>query len=91
MDFESDLENLLKWHVARMGGKSWKFESPGHSGVSDQIVCLPDGSTWFVEVKKRGGRLSPQQQLFAGDMQLLNQKYACIWSVEDLEKWLESL
>jgi hypothetical protein len=88
---EKDIENLLVWHVERIGGKAYKFCSPSNRGVSDRIVCLPDGTTWFIELKKKGGRLSVQQQLFAGDMLLLNQKYACLWNAEEVEKWAKSL
>lgn len=92
MALEKEIENLLVWHVERMGGKAYKFASPGHRGVADRIVCLPDGSTWFVELKRpKGGRLSPLQQIFAGEMLMLNQKYACLWSVKDVEAWAAAL
>ena len=84
---ESEIEQHLKWKVATLGGKCWKFESPGTAGVADRIVCLPDGTTHFIELKKKGGRLSVHQQLFASDMQLLNQKYACLWSKEDVDAY----
>ena len=54
---ESEIENHLVWHVERMGGKAYKFRSPSQRGVSDRIVCLPDGQTWFVELKAPRGRL----------------------------------
>ena len=88
---ESEIENHLVWHVERMGGKAYKFRSPSQRGVSDRIVCLPDGQTWFVELKAPRGRLSVLQQLFAGEMQLRNQKYACLWSKEMIDKWITNL
>ena len=90
MDKESDVENLLVWHVERMGGKAYKFESPSHRGVADRVVCLPDGATWFIELKRpKGGRLSPLQQIFAGEMLMLQQKYACLWTKEAVDAWAE--
>jgi hypothetical protein len=62
---ESEIETYFKWVVESMGGKTWKFTSPSNRGVSDRIACLPDGTTWFVELKTRGGRLSPLQEVFA--------------------------
>ena len=59
---ESEIENYLVWHVERMGGKAYKFKSPSQRGVSDRVICLPDGQTWFVELKTKGGRLSVLQQ-----------------------------
>jgi hypothetical protein len=51
-------------------------------------VCFPDGSVWFVEVKTTGGRLSELQKQFAEDMKRLKQNYVCLWSKEDIDKWL---
>jgi hypothetical protein len=71
-----------------MGGITYKFTSPGRKGVADRIACLPDGSTWFVELKTKGGRLSPLQKMFAADMATLNQKYACLWTKEQVNQWM---
>lgn len=85
---EKEIEDYFCWTVERAGGKTWKFVSPSNRGVSDRIACMPDGSTWFVELKKpKGGRLSPLQQIFAGEMKRLNQKYECIWTKEQVDKW----
>jgi hypothetical protein len=84
---ESEVERHFKWAVARMGGKTYKFTSPGRRGVSDQIAILPDGTTWFVELKTKGGRLSPLQELFAQEVQAHNQRYACLWTKEQVDEW----
>ena len=85
---EREVEQYLKWAVERKGGKSYKFTSPSHKGVADRIVCFADGTVWFVEVKTTGGRLSELQRQFAEDMKRLNQNYVCLWSKEDIDKWL---
>lgn len=82
---EAEIERRFVWVVSRMGGKTWKFTSPGRSGVADRIACLPDGSTWFVELKAPDGRLSRLQQVFAADMQRLKQNYTCIYTLEDAD------
>jgi len=46
---------------------------------------LPDGSTWFVELKTKGGRLSVLQKMFADEVQALNQNYACLWTKEQVD------
>ena len=84
---ESEVENHFVWAVERIGGKTYKFTSPGRKGVADRIACLPDGSTWFVELKTKGGRLSVLQKMFMSDMALLNQKYACLWTTEQIDEW----
>ena len=85
---ERDIERYFKRRVEQAGGKSYKFVSPSNRGVSDRIVCLPDGSTWFVELKAPGGELSALQEVFRADMCELKQKYACLWSKEDADLWL---
>jgi len=84
---EREIEAYLVWKVASMGGKTFKFKSPTQRGVADRIVCLPNGETWFVELKTKGGRLAPLQKLFAADMTRLGQRYACLWSIEQVEQW----
>ena len=88
---ESEVEKYFVWTVERMGGKTWKFTSPGRKGVADRIACLPDGTTWFVELKTKGGRLSVLQKMFADDMALLNQKYACLWTKEQIDLFITTL
>ena len=87
---ESEVERHFVWAVERAGGKTWKFTSPGRKGVADRIACLPDGQTWFVELKTKGGRLSLLQQLFAADMVYLQQNYVCLWTKEQIDAWITS-
>jgi hypothetical protein len=86
---EKEIEKYFVWAVERAGGKTYKFTSLGRKGVADRIACLPDGSTWFVELKTKGGRLSVLQKMFMSDMALLNQKYACLWTIEQVDEWLK--
>ena len=88
---ESEVERHFVWAVERAGGKTWKFTSPGRKGVADRIACLPDGQTWFVELKTKGGRLSLLQQLFAADMVYLQQNYVCLWNKEQIDGWIKTV
>ena len=88
---EKNIEKYLVAQVKAMGGMAYKFTSPAHRGVADRVVCLPDGSTWFVELKAPGGRLSELQKIFQSDMARMNQKYACVWSKEEIDQWLSTL
>lgn len=89
MKTEKEIENLLVWSVEKIGGRAYKFSSPSQRGVSDRIVCLPNGQTWFVEVKRpKGGRLAPLQKFFADEMALLNQNYVCIWTEEQVDAFI---
>ena len=88
---ESEIENYFKWAVERVGGKTYKFTSPSHRGVADRIACLPNGATWFVELKTKGGRLSELQKIFAADMAKLNQNYTTLWTKEQVDAYIKTL
>ena len=88
---ESTIEKHLVAKVKVMGGMAYKFTSPAHRGVADRVVCMPDGSTWFVELKAPGGRLSELQKIFQSDMARMNQKYACLWSKDHVDEWIKDV
>lgn len=88
---ERDIERWLVKSVEALGGKAYKFVSPGRAGVADRIVVLPGGAVWFVEVKAPGGRLSPLQRVFAQDMERLGQRYVCVWGKEQVNDWIRNL
>ena len=85
---ESTIEKHLVAQVKALGGMAYKFTSPAHRGVADRVVCLPNGQTWFVELKAPGGRLSELQKHFQSEMARMNQNYACLWSKEHVEEWI---
>ena len=88
---EKQIEAYLVRRVRELGGMAYKFTSPAHRGVADRIVCMPDGSTWFVELKAPGGRLSPLQKHFQSEMARLRQRYVCLWSKEDVNEWFTTM
>ena len=88
---ESEIEKYFVWTVQRMGGTAYKFKSPNHRGVADRIACLPDGSTWFVELKAPGGRPSLLQKLFAARMKELGQNYTILWSKTEIDEWRHTI
>jgi hypothetical protein len=85
---ESEIEKYFCWVVEMNAGKTWKFKSPAQRGVADRIACLPNGGTWFVELKTKGGKLSELQKMFGQQMQYLNQRYAVLWTHEQIDAWL---
>ena len=62
-DSEKYLERTLCAEVKKMGGVAYKFVSPGHRGVPDRICVLPNGFIMFVELKSKGKKPSPLQEL----------------------------
>ncbi|HCW80237.1 MAG TPA: VRR-NUC domain-containing protein [Ruminococcaceae bacterium] len=58
---EKSVEQHLTRRVNELGGRAYKFVSPGNSGVPDRLVCLPGGKACFVELKAPGKKPRPLQ------------------------------
>lgn len=54
MESEKETERYLRDRVKTLGGRSYKWVSPGCAGVPDRIVILPGGQVVFVELKSEG-------------------------------------
>lgn len=61
MGKEKTVEGHLMDEVKKLGGKCYKFVSPGNNGVPDRIVVLPPGRVYFVETKAPGKVPRPSQ------------------------------
>ena len=62
MESEKNTEAYLRDRVKALGGRSYKWVSPGCSGVPDRIVILPGGRAVFVELKSEGKTSTDQQK-----------------------------
>jgi hypothetical protein len=60
---EKPIEEYLRDEVKRIGGRAFKFVSPGNDGVPDRLVCLPGGLVVFVETKAAGKKSTKLQRL----------------------------
>lgn len=60
---EKEIEKILVSEVKKIGGRAYKFVSPGNDGVPDRIVILPNQWPIFVELKTERGRLSSLQKV----------------------------
>ena len=88
---EKEIESYFKWAVMSIGGKTYKFRSINQRGVSDQIACLPNGDTWFVELKTKGGKVSALQKFFMEEVTGLSQQYAFLWTTEQIDEWKDKI
>ena len=62
MENEKDTEAFLRDEVRALGGRSYKWVSPGCAGVPDRIVILPNGRIFFIELKSERKTSSAQQR-----------------------------
>lgn len=81
---ESGLERKVCEYVRSLGGRAFKFVSPGCSGVPDRICVFPDGRIIFVELKRPGRKdgLSVQQRRI---IDWLRAKGCEAWVINDFE------
>lgn len=49
---ETDIEYKLRDKVKALGGRAYKFVSPGNAGVPDRLVVLPRRESWICRNKK---------------------------------------
>lgn len=85
---EKQLECRLTQGLKAMGGKAYKFVSPGNAGVPDRIVILPGGVVLFAELKADGGRLSKYQTLQIDALRRLGAEVREVWGENGADSFL---
>ena len=88
---EREVEKKLVDGVRRMGGRAYKFVSPGNDGVPDRIVVLPDTAPMFLELKTESGRLSRLQKVQITRLENLGQNVRVLYGAKDVENFLEEM
>lgn len=58
---EANVEKYLIRYVKDKGGLCLKFISASMRGLPDRMVILPQGKIFFVELKAKGKKPSPEQ------------------------------
>lgn len=90
---ETDIQNTIRMALSDHGivvrQNTGNFLTPdgrrvkcGVTGLSD-LLFIGDGYCAFIEVKKPGGRLRPEQRAFIWRMRELHQRAGVAYSVED--------
>lgn len=82
--YESAFERKVCAYIKALGGKAYKWVSPGATGVPDRIVILPEGQIIFMEVKRPGLRsgLSPRQKKVISTLKRLG---CTVWRISDMD------
>ena len=83
LQYESDVERFLCQRVREAGGLCIKL---GYNGLPDRIVMLPHGRVEFVELKRPGGTLTEEQQLWLNRISRLGITALCVKSREEVEQ-----
>ena len=86
---EREIETLLREGIKKMGGRAYKWVSPGNAGVPDRIVILPGGRIVFVELKQESGRLTRLQKVQQEQLTRLKVPVATLYGAADVYRFLD--
>lgn len=85
---EKEVEKLLVDGVRKLGGRAYKWVSPGNAGVPDRIVVLPGQPPIFVELKSETGKLTKLQEVQIRRLQDLIQRVRILYGPDDVRRFL---
>lgn len=81
------LESLIEQHlvkeVNRREGLCLKFNSQSMTGIPDRIILMKNGTVGFVEVKQKGKKPRPLQELRMKQLRRLGFK---VYTLDEKEK-----
>lgn len=88
---ESEIEKILVDGVRKLGGRAYKFVSPGNIGVPDRIIVLDGLPVIFVEMKTGMGRLTELQRRQIEFLSKQGKLTRVLYGEEDTRAFLEEL
>lgn len=86
---EKDIEKILVKEVRKLGGRAYKWISPGNDGVPDRIVIFPNQCPIFVELKADAGKLSALQAVQIKRLQELGQYVEVVRGIDGLSQFFQ--
>lgn len=84
---EKEIEKILMAEVKKVGGRAYKWVSPGNSGVPDRIVIFPNKQPVFVELKTDKGTLRPLQESQIQRLRKLGQPVEVVFGISGLVRF----
>lgn len=86
---ERDIEKILANEVKKLGGRTYKWVSPGNDGVPDRIVVFPDRQPVFVELKSETGKLSALQEVQVRRLRDLGQDVRVLKGIDGVSQFFQ--
>ena len=87
-ELEKDVEKILTDGVKKIGGKAYKFVSPGNSGVPDRLVVFRGRAPIFVELKTKTGKLTELQGVQIERLRSLGQDVRVLYGRDEVLRFL---
>lgn len=88
---ERDIEKVLVTEVRELGGRAYKWVSPGNAGVPDRIVIFPGRAPVFVELKAGGGTLTALQEVQIARLEALGQMVRVVRGMDGLSQFFQDM
>ena len=88
---EKDIERVLVDEVKKLGGRAYKWVSPGNAGVPDRIVIFPGQVPVFVELKADGGTLTALQEAQISRLEALGQRVRVVRGMDGLNQFFQDM
>ena len=85
---EKVVEAYLVKRMKAVGGKAYKWVSPGNVGVPDRLCVCPGGVIRLAELNGKGGRISPRQCHKFAELDSLGVPVSVLWSREDVDRFI---
>lgn len=86
---EKDIESILTDGVKELGGRAYKWVSPGNAGVPDRIVVLPGRPPVFIELKTESGTLTALQKVQIRRLKALGQDVRVLYGPGEVKEFLK--
>lgn len=74
---ESTLEKYLVKEITKLNGLCLKWVAPGTRGVPDRIIIMPEGKTYFVEMKQEKESCILYKNMCIDNLKIEIIKYMC--------------
>ncbi len=88
---ESNIEKYFVKAIKDLGGRAYKWVSPGNNGVPDRIVFVKGSVPIFVELKNEKGVLSKLQKVQIERLKKLGQDVRVLKGLEEVKRFIEEL
>lgn len=88
---EREIENYLNENIKKLGGRAYKFVSPGNRGVPDRMILLPGGRIIFVELKTKDRSPTKLQRVQIKRMRDLGADVRVIRGIDAAKDFLDEL
>ena len=87
---EREIERILVDEMKKLGGRAYKWTSPGNAGVPDRIVIFPGEPPVFVELKRAGGVPTAIQMAQMRRLEVLGQRVEVVYGIAGLVKFFRA-